>query len=79
MALCIQALSYLAADELVYATRWSEEEIIEVPARGAAFHPYGAAVVWQAAGFFFRACAVRHRWFAERVNHLVSGQVERLL
>jgi hypothetical protein len=52
------------ADELVHAARWPEEGMMEVPACGAAFHPYGAADVWQAAGFS-----------AERVLSVIDGSV----
>ena len=52
------------ADELVNAARWPQEGMVEVPACGAAFHPYGAADVWQAAGFS-----------AERVLSVIDGSV----
>lgn len=50
------------ADDLVNAAQWPQDVGIEVPACGAAFHPYGAADVWQAAGFA-----------AERVISVLDG------
>ncbi len=43
---------------------WSEQTRIDLPACGAGFHPYGAADVWQAAGFT-----------AERLLAVLDGNV----
>ena len=37
--------------ELLAAASWPDRTRIKLPACGAGFHPYGAADVWQAAGF----------------------------
>jgi molybdopterin/thiamine biosynthesis adenylyltransferase len=51
---------YIAADEnwpdddpghKVAAAQWADDTRVNLPACGAGFHPYGAADVWQAAGF----------------------------
>lgn len=51
---------YIAADEdwpdddpghKVAAAQWAGDTRVNLPACGAGFHPYGAADVWQAAGF----------------------------
>lgn len=52
------------ADEAVNAARWTEDTKVELPACGAGFHPYGAADVWQAAGFA-----------AERILSAIDGLV----
>jgi hypothetical protein len=39
------------ADTLVNVAEWPDDLRVRLPACGAGFHPYGAADVWQAAGF----------------------------
>lgn len=39
------------ADTLVNVAEWPDDVRVRLPACGAGFHPYGAADVWQAAGF----------------------------
>jgi hypothetical protein len=50
--------------EKVAAASWPEGTRVDLPACGAGFHPYGAADVWQAAGFS-----------AERLLAILDGKV----
>lgn len=52
------------ADGKINAAEWADSTRINLPACSAGFHPYGAADVWQAAGFT-----------AERVLAELDGQV----
>jgi sulfur-carrier protein adenylyltransferase/sulfurtransferase len=50
----------------VAAAQWPQDARVNLPACGAGFHPYGAADVWQSAGFT-----------AERVLAVLDGKVQQ--
>lgn len=53
------------ADRKINAVEWPDSTRVNLPACSAGFHPYGAADVWQAAGFA-----------AERILAVLDGAVE---
>jgi hypothetical protein len=50
----------------IAAAQWPQDARVNLPACGAGFHPYGAADVWQSAGFT-----------AERVLAVLDGKVQQ--
>lgn len=50
--------------EKIAAASWPERTLVNLPACGASFHPYGAADAWQAAGFT-----------SERLLSIIDGNV----